>query len=385
MDVWSLLAPLRSVVRRGLNSCRTSFATSPDRFLLVAQEPAGDKVARLRQRLDFFAQDHTAGVNLTVVSKARLSQILGARAVIEVDEKLVPPLWGRVFDHIFNVDYEQNPMDGTHLHRLSEALAGLPTAERRAEVAARFRGAIDGLDARKRKRVYLFGTGPSLDRARDRDFSDGSVIVCNTIVRDAALWHHLNPDFFAAGDAIYHFGHTAHARTFRKDLRKRLLESDGRAFFVYPEPYDAVVQREFPEFQKILIPVPFGSHRKIHVDLRQDFQLPNLGNVLNILLLPLACSLSKSVWLWGFDGRAPNDKLFWANSNKHSYPELLPELQQEHPAFFRMFVPKDKENSYVTAVHGDELDRRLIEAERDGYEFVMMHASWTHTLNKRVR
>ena len=113
--------------------------------------------------------------------------------------------------------------------------------------------------------------------------------------------------------------------------------------------------------------------------------MPNLGNVLNILLLPLACSLSKSVWLWGFDGRAPDDKLFWANSSKHSYPELLPELQQEHPAFFRTFVPKDKENSYVTAVHGDELDRRLIDAERDGYEFVMMHASWTHTLNKRVR
>ena len=99
--------------------------------------------------------------------------------------------------------------------------------------------------------------------------------------------------------------------------------------------------------------------------------------------MPLACSLSKSVWLWGFDGRAPDDKLFWANSSKHSYPELLPELQQEHPAFFRTFVPKDKENSYVTAVHGDELDRRLIDAERDGYEFVMMHASWTHTLNKR--
>src|SRR5262245_58327500 len=130
-EVWSLLAPLRTIVRRGLNSLRTSFATSPDQFLLVAREPAGHKVARVRQRLDFFAEGHNAGVNLTVVSEARPSQILSARAVIEVDEKLVPPLWGRVFDHIFNLDYEQNPMDGTHLHRLSEALAGLPTAERR--------------------------------------------------------------------------------------------------------------------------------------------------------------------------------------------------------------------------------------------------------------
>ena len=112
--------------------------------------------------------------------------------------------------------------------------------------------------------------------------------------------------------------------------------------------------------------------------------MPSLGNVLNILLLPLACTVSTSVRLWGFDGRAPDDKLFWSNSSKHSYPELMPELVEEHPAFFAAFVPKNRESDYVKSVHGDELDKCLVAAERDGYQFVMMHFSWTETLNKRA-
>jgi hypothetical protein len=188
-----------------------------------------------------------------------------------------------------------------------------------------------------------------------------------------------------AADSIYHFGHTSHAREFRSDLKKRLFESKGETFFLYPEVFDAIVQREFSAFADILIPAPVGEHRDIHVDLRERFELPKLGNVLNILLLPLACTLSKSVRLWGFDGRAPNDKLFWSNSSKHSYPELMPELLEEHPAFFATFVPKNRESEYVGTFHGDELDQRLTAAEAAGYEFVMMHFSWTGTLNKRAQ
>ena len=80
--------------------------------------------------------------------------------------------------------------------------------------------------------VYLFGTGPSLESARNRSF--GRNDRRNTIVRDPELWHHLKPSFFTASDAIYHFGHNAHARAFRADALRRLQESAGRTLFVYP-------------------------------------------------------------------------------------------------------------------------------------------------------
>ena len=77
------------------------------------------------------------------------------------------------------------------------------------------------------------------------------------------------------------------------------------------------------------------------------------------LLLPIATSLSKNVFLWGFDGRAPNATNFWVTSNNHSYPELMDGLRDAHPAFFNYYLPKGREGEYVTEVHGDLLDMNL--------------------------
>lgn len=200
-------------------------------------------------------------------------------------------------------------------------------------------------------------------------------------MRDRQLWNHIKPHFIVAGDAIYHFGHTEFARTFRKDLKARLRETE--TFFVYPELFDSIVQRECAEFSDRLIPVPKGSAQKVNIDLTQNFELPGLHNVLGLLFLPLGCTMSRHVYLWGFDGRAPGDKLFWSNSRKHSYPELIPELQKAHPRFFDHFIPKDDSNKYIKLAFGNLLENCLTAAESEGWQFVMMHHSWTPTLAKR--
>ena len=348
--------------------------------LLVASDPASRKVNEIVSRLAAYAP----GAQHRVVSRASLLDLLRSFLVLEVDVGAVAGRYRHSMSNVCRVDYERNFVDGWELCRLAQRWDGLPSTDRRREAAARLRSAVTAVQASGKSRTYVFGTGSSLARALESDFSDGHVIVCNTIVRDRDLWHHLRPDFLVAGDAIYHFGNTAHARAFRADARNRLLESRGKTYFVYPELFDAVVRREFADLGDLLIPVPVGSHTSIHVDLTERFESPGLGNVLNLLLLPLGCTLSRSIWLWGFDGRAPTDKLFWANSNRHSYPELMAGLQEAHPAFFSALVPPGRENQYVTDVHGDLLDQRLAAAERLGYSFHMMHFSWTETLNKRA-
>jgi len=248
----------------------------------------------------------------------------------------------------------------------------------------RFVDHISNIGKRGCNRVYVFGTGPSLEKAIERDWSDGYRIVCNTIVRDKKMWHHIDPDFIVAGDALYHFSDSDFAFNFRRDLKKRLTESP-RVLFVYPYMFHNFIVREFVGFEDQLVPIPIGDQKEIDVDLSKDFKLPNLGNILNLLLLPLACTLSKNVFLWGFDGRAPTDKYFWSNSGKHTYGEDLEKMVKEHPAFFEKNVPKDDPNKYVLSVHGDLLDKLLTRAESVGFRFVMMHKSWTETLNKRFR
>lgn len=233
--------------------------------------------------------------------------------------------------------------------------------------------------------VHVFGTGPSLAKAADMEFEEGFKIVCNTIVRDEELFKKLKPNFIVAGDALYHFSFSEFACAFRYDLLRRLKESN--TFFVYPAIFDVLVQRDFGEVSSQLIPVPIGAHKKIEINLLEEFSLPSLGNILPLLQLPLACTLSNKVFLWGFDGKSPNDNLnpFWANSNKHSYPELMHTLRTDFPGFFDHHVPKNNSSNYISSVHGDILDDCLKRAELQGFSFEMLHPSWTKTLNARYK
>jgi hypothetical protein len=365
-----------SKVRRALLPQR------PERYVAILVEDnaqRAEKLTRIRERLIFFAPE-IGWEQIRVCERMPLRE-LSRGIVLVADSALASNFIRRSFDNVFDIDFSRNATDGWQFCELTRYLARLPVGEGRQKAATKLRQHLRGLP--RYDRCYLFGTGTSLERALQQSFDDGYRVVCNTIVRDPELWRHLKPHFVVAGDAIYHFGFTAFAQAFRRDLAQRLRESGGSTLFVYPELFHAVVQREMPDLISILVPIPVGAHERIHVDLNRQFRLPALGNVLNNLLLPLGCTLSRNIHLWGFDGRAPNDKLFWSNSTKHSYPELMQSLIDAHPAFYETLVPKNKEESYVNAVHGDELEARLQEAEREGFSFTMMHPSWTKTLQRR--
>jgi hypothetical protein len=132
-----------------------------------------------------------------------------------------------------------------------------------------------------------------------------------------------------------------------------------------------------------LIPIPVVDGKNFSDIIETKFELPGVGNVLNSLLLPLASYLTDNIGLWGFDGRAPTDKLFWKNSDKHFYSDLVPQLQKLHPAFYQTLVPKDNPEKYVQSVHGDVLNNMLTEAEGKGKVFSMLHETYTETLKAR--
>lgn len=308
-----------------------------------------------------------------------VSDVISTRPILLHRQKLGIYGWlKRIRENCYDINAQVNPSAGWEWCRLSFAMTG---KRARSDARKRFICYLADLRRSNFQRCYIFGTGPSLERAMSMDWSDGYRIVCNTIVRDEQLWNHINPHFMVAADAIYHFGFTPFARQFRADLRARLTQTN--TCFVYPEAFHGIVMAEFAAFSERLIPIPQGLRDGIHQSLEEKFDLPNLGNVLNLVLLPLACTLSRNVFLWGFDGRAPGDKLFWSNSTKHSYPELMPTLIDAHPAFFEHYVPKADPNRYVKSVHGEELDEALAKAESAGWRFVMMHKTWTVTLQKR--
>lgn len=229
-------------------------------------------------------------------------------------------------------------------------------------------------------RAYVFGTGPSLARAGEREWGDGVRLVCNTIVRDRELWGWLQPHFILAADAGYHFSMTRHAAAFRADLRARLKETD--TLFLYPAPFDVVVRRELAGLEDRLVPIPDGARRDIMYDLRSEFALPDLHNILPRLLL-VAGTFANDVQLWGFDGRAPEATDFWQNSGRQSYPEYMAELKTAYPAFFEELVPEKDPTKYIRRAFGDELEGCLASAEAAGKHYTMLHETYTETLRRR--
>lgn len=355
----------------------------PEVLLITGRAPQA-KVSALEGRLRFLISHLETEPEIRFTSRANFVDYIRSVGVATADSDVAPWLARRI-RWFADLDCEKNPEDGFALIDLGNALCRADT--RRITSASRnlFVDRVRKLTSEGSRPVYLFGTGPSLSRAVERSFDDGITVVCNTIVRDPELWHHLKPAFLVGGDPLYHFGDNEYARAFRADALRRLEESAGRTLFVYPQRCDLIVRREFREVESSLVPVPWGGHTDITVDLTDHFVLPNAGNVLNVLLLPVGCTLSKDVRLWGFDGRAPDDIGFWANSNRHSYTEYLQSIRDAHPAFFASMTPAGNEVKYVNDVHGDWLDSRLSEAEGRGFRFRMMHPSWTPTLGKRYQ
>lgn len=349
----------------------------PKRVYLVQTEQ-DQGVIPLEEKIEFYFEGSKA--KLTRIDMRSLQPFFGHGPILlygpKTDES---PRWHRLFNGTFDVNERTCAMEAWSWFDARVHLDGVADQTAAREHFNRWQNRLD----RHLSKAYIFGTGPSLAKASERNWADGYRIVCNTIVRDRDLWHHINPHAIVAGDALYHFGYTEFAGRFRSDLLARLEESP-QTVFIYPDYFHSRVVADIKIAPDRLIPVATGRSDMVHLSLNNDFELPALGNVLNKLLLPVGCALSKNVKLWGFDGRAPDDQLFWANSTKHTYAELMPTLQKAHPSFFDHFVPKDDPESYVRSVHGDVLEHCLSAAEAEGFNFEMMHHSWTGTLQKRA-
>ena len=351
--------------------------------LLLVSAQDNEAVQEIRRRFPFYLPDWLLRESrLDANGERSLSPLLSAAL------RMVPVLYAGQHDPaeasrllrcnpLYWLNPNTNCRESWEWHELLQQHAPPPDidgAKRRFIEFARKRGLRDF------GKAYVFGTGPSLARAVDRDWSDGVRVVCNTIVRDTELWRHIQPHLIVAADAGYHFSFVEHARAFRVDLKQRLHESD--TLFLYPAGFDALLQREFVGLESQLIPVPGGSQQTLDYDFAENFSFPELHNILP-RMLAVACCLADEIGLWGFDGRSPDTKHFWDNSSRHSYPELMAELREAYPAFFEEHVPRDDEHRYVRWAFGDALERCLSDAEARGKRFVMMHDTWTETLQRR--
>ncbi len=246
-------------------------------------------------------------------------------------------------------------------------------AAQRIAAHKRFSSYVDSLP--QLDKSYVFGTGPSVETAYDYDFSDGYRIVCNTMIKNRRLMEHIRPHFMVAADGIYHFGLSRYSCRFREDLGEFLAR--WKCLFMLPEWFCTNFVYHHKGLEEFAVPVPYTSS-SINLRLKERFEVKTLHNVLNQLLLPLASSLSNSVYLLGFDGRKASDSHFWRSTESVNYEDLKPFHQEAYPGFFRNM-------DYVNYAVTQERDAEKIISlgESMGKRYISLNESSNSALHRR--
>ncbi|MCI4645884.1 MAG: glycosyltransferase [Hyphomonadaceae bacterium] len=227
-----------------------------------------------------------------------------------------------------------------------------------------------------RDKCHVFGTGPSLSQVDGMDFSDGDVITCNSFVANEELMAKLNPKVICAADPIFHAGPSSYAAAFREELVKRMHEYDF-TLFVPMRDYFVHLHYIPHAFHHRVIALPYEKG-EFNLDLKKDFHVAPLPNVLTLLMMPVGASCYDKMTISGCDGRPLHeDQYFWGHHKGSQFNDKMADIKVAHPGFFNISY-----NDYYSK-HCDQVEEMCRKYEARGGEVTGATASFVPALRRR--
>lgn len=224
---------------------------------------------------------------------------------------------------------------------------------------------------------YIFGTGPSLKAAMDWDFSNGTPLACNSMVKNTPLMRKLQPPIIVIADPIFHAGCSSYAGEFRKHLYEAMKEFNS--YLIVPmRDYRIYIANMDSSLTERIIGIPMRPGKQPNLNLYQNYYVTTTSNILTLFLIPLAATFFGKVYIMGCDGR-PLDQndYFWRHDPSSQLTEHMSDIQVAHPAFFEI----DYNDYYLE--HCKVLERWLDAAEKQGKYFGNLTPSYIPALQAR--
>ena len=185
-----------------------------------------------------------------------------------------------------------------------------------------------------KNKVLLCGSGPTIDNF-DINYQNYDVMICNSIVKNRKFLKQARPKYLMFGDPIFHPGPSKYAEKFREDVRFLIEEYDTQIFTLSRDYaiYKNVFEKKYLNNFSF---VPMKKINNYNSDLLKDFYIKGTGNILTLLMFPIAFSLYDEIMLAGFDGRKKEENsYYWKHSNKNQYDDLLEEIKFIHSGYFK--------------------------------------------------
>jgi len=196
---------------------------------------------------------------------------------------------------------------------------------------------------------YVFGTGPSLDRAFEFNFGNGFRVVCNSIVKNKELLNHIKPHLLVFADPVFHFSPCMYSAEFRRLMREAVDEY--QCYVMVPDISVPLLVAHFPDLKGKIIGMPRRG-KKLNFPGENDFFVPVTRNILTMLMLPVASSVAREIYIIGADGRKPDENYFWKHSFSSQFGNLMQTAFDTHPSFFRDRVYKDYYKEHCKVLEG---------------------------------
>jgi len=299
---------------------------------------------------------------------------------------MTPSTWGKVRSigdrtGIFytNGDVHGQMNEGANRNLFTRKLL---SEERLGEIRDRSEVGLRRLrDEVANRETYVYGSAPSVSQIIDAeyDFGDGVHIVCNSLIKNFELMDILNPKVVICGDPVFHGGPSRYAAEFRRTLSVFLDRYDAQLItpLDYVANFEAVLDEKHHDR---IIGLLQTDEIDINLDLIDDPRLWSTENILTMMLLPVAFTLSDNVSILGCDGRSfVHDEYFWSHDKKSQFDDLMEETKLAHPAFF------DRDFNAYFISHCDTLEKVLQKAESMDKRARLITPSYIPPLAKRYQ
>ena len=279
---------------------------------------------------------------------------------------------GRTF---FNVDRQTHAREASTWLDVPRLLGACRSAVA-AQCREKFAGMVETLG--HARRAYVFGTGPSLEQVADAHLLDGVRVVSNSLVRNTRLMDKIQPSIVCCGDPVFHAGCSGYAAEFRRNLAEAMTR--------YPQLHAIVPITHYPyycahfpkELVSRIIGVPIIKMGRFNFDLLTDFNANQTGNILTMLMLPVASTLAREICIGGCDGRADKGQTyFWSHHAPSQIADKMDDAKEAHPGFFKISYTDYYDQHCAT------LELLMCQGEEDGRIFRNITTSYVPALARR--
>ena len=229
------------------------------------------------------------------------------------------------------------------------------------------------------KTISAFGNGPSLGQVVNTrvDLGDTIRAVCNSTIGDREALNFLEPELMFCGDPVQHCGVSRYAGQFRKDLAAALSNSNRVLFTQLGYvPYFKSVTSE--DCHDRIIGIGNDRRSKFNLNLRSEFLTAATANIFTMLVLPVVCTVSSDVHVFGCDGMSFSESTKpWSHSKEDDYMGRMSVTHRVHKGFWQ----RNYEEEYWSYCR--DLSELLDHAEGEGRSVHVRTPSFVPALAKR--